>query len=118
MVASFGPTPIEATDYDGDCAIQPLERSRLPETIDAAGAGPILIIGATGDTATPYDAAVAAVGDLDDARLVTVEADHHTSCFTAVDNSRLPKYRCVLDAVHDYLIDLTVPATTGLTCSD
>jgi pimeloyl-ACP methyl ester carboxylesterase len=117
MGPSFGPTAIEAADYNGDCAIQPLKRSRLPDTIDAARAGPILVIGATGDTATPYDAAVAATKDLDDARLVTVEADHHTSYFTAVDNANAPKYRCVLDAIHDYLIDLTVPVA-GITCTD
>lgn len=116
MAPSFGPTPIEAASYDGDCALQPLEHSKLPTMIDAADAGPLMVIAATGDTATPHEAALAAVNDLDAARLVTIDADHHTTYFTAVDNPNDPKYACVLEALHAYLIDLDVP-TRDLTCT-
>lgn len=114
----FGPNQIDPGAYRGGmCEIQPLEHSRLPLPVDAKDAGPILVIGTTGDAATPYEAALRAIEDLDDAHLVTAEADHHTAYFTAVENGLIPKYRCLLDAVHAFLIRLEVPRTT-LVCAE
>jgi hypothetical protein len=98
------------------CQVQPLEQSRMPVPVDAKGAGPILVIGATGDVATPYEAAVQSVDDLDEGYLVTVEADNHGGYFIAVRNGWIPKYRCLLEAVHAYLIDLQIPPE-GLVCT-
>lgn len=106
----FGPNRVDPDIFQGGmCEIQPLQRSRLPTPVDATDAGPIVVIGTTGDPFTPYEAAVRSIDDLDDANLVTVEADHGGTYFTAVHNVRTPKYRCLLDAVHAYLIDLEVP---------
>ena len=93
----------------GICRIQPLEESRLTGPFDAAGAGPILVLGVTGDQATPYAAAVRAIDDLEDAHLLTVEAGHHTTFLTATSNAGQPIYRCVLDVVQAFLIDLEIP---------
>ncbi len=68
--------------------------------IDAAGAGPIVVIGTTGDPATPFDSTVRMSNILEDGRLIIVEADQHTGYGVN---------RCVIDVVNDYLIDLVSP---------
>ena len=69
--------------------------------ITGAGAGPIVVIGTTGDPATPFDSTVRMSNTLEDGRLVIVEADQHTGYGVN---------RCVIDLVNDYLIDLEAPA--------
>ncbi len=69
--------------------------------ITGAGAGPIVVVGTTGDAATPLDSTRKMAATLEDGRLVVVTADQHTG-YNVND--------CVDDAVHDYLIDLKVPA--------
>ena len=79
----------------------------FPESIDprvaitGAGAGPIVVIGTTGDPATPFQSTVNMSNTLEDGRLVIVEADQHTGYGVN---------RCVIDVVNDYLIDLKPPA--------
>lgn len=68
--------------------------------IDTAGAGPIVVIGTTGDPATPFDSTVRMSNTLEDGRLIIVEADQHTGYGVN---------RCVIDIVNDYLIDLDAP---------
>jgi pimeloyl-ACP methyl ester carboxylesterase len=72
---------------------------RIP--ITGAGAGPIVVIGTTGDPATPLQSTRNMAATLEDGRLVVVTADQHTG-YKVND--------CVDDIVHDYLIDLDVPA--------
>jgi pimeloyl-ACP methyl ester carboxylesterase len=75
--------------------------------ITGAGAGPIVVIGTTGDPATPLESSRAMADTLEDGRLVIVEANEHTG------------YRggsCVRGIVHDYLLTLTAPVD-GTTCS-
>jgi pimeloyl-ACP methyl ester carboxylesterase len=69
--------------------------------ITGAGAGPIVVIGTTGDPATPFESTVRMADTLDDGRLVIVEADQHTG---------YGLNRCVVDVVNDYLVDLEPPA--------
>ena len=59
-----------------------------------------LVIGTTGDPATPYEQAGSLVGLLGDARLLTFEGEGHTAYPGAI---------CVNDAVDSYLIDSKVP---------
>jgi pimeloyl-ACP methyl ester carboxylesterase len=66
----------------------------------AEGADPILVIGTTGDPATPYEWSVEMADVLSSGVLYTVEADGHTS-FLSVP--------CVDDVVVDYLVDLELP---------
>ena len=79
----------------------------LPDSIDpriditGAGAGSIVVIGTTGDPATPFESTVRMSNTLEDGRLVVVEADQHTGYGVN---------RCVIDVVNAYLIDLEPPA--------
>ncbi len=71
--------------------------------ITGAGAGPVLVIGTTGDPATPFASTVAMAEQLEDGRLISVEANQHLGYGV---NS------CVVEAVNDYLIDLRPPDET------
>jgi len=68
--------------------------------VTGGGAGSIVVIGTTGDAATPLSSTRAMADTLEDGRLIVVEADQHTGY--GVND-------CVNDAVHRYLIDLEVP---------
>ncbi len=75
--------------------------------ITGAGAGPIVVIGTTGDPATPLESSREMADTLEDGRLVVVEANEHTG------------YRgddCVRGIVHDYLVTLA-PPDDGTICS-
>jgi pimeloyl-ACP methyl ester carboxylesterase len=81
------------------CSFFPVPRDpRTP--ITGRGAGPILVIGTTGDPVTPLAGTRAMAGALEDARLVVVTAAQHTGYGA---NS------CVDDAVSAYLVDLVLP---------
>lgn len=71
------------------------------------GAAPIVVVGSTGDSATPYQQAVAMAKQLDSAVLVTYDGVGHGAVSSG--NS------CITTAVTDYLVKGTVPAD-GLTC--
>ncbi|MFK7917820.1 MAG: alpha/beta hydrolase [Ilumatobacter sp.] len=74
----------------------------------AAGAPPILVIGNSGDPATPFEWSLELAASLDSGVLFSVEAEGHTAYGTV---------ECVFEPVNAYLIDLTVPAA-GSSCSD
>ncbi|HEX4981450.1 MAG TPA: alpha/beta hydrolase [Ilumatobacteraceae bacterium] len=69
--------------------------------ITGAGAGPIVVVGTTGDPATPLDSTRAMAEALEDGRLVVVEADQHTGYNVNT---------CINEVVNDYLVDLNPPA--------
>lgn len=69
--------------------------------ITGVGAGPIVVIGTTGDPATPLSSTELMADALDDGRLVVVEADQHTGYGVN---------QCINELVNDYLIELTAPA--------
>ena len=81
------------------CAFWPATDSH-PRVVTADGAPPILVIGSTGDAATPYDQAVRVARTLRSGRLLTVEIEGHVA---------LGDSPCAADAATRYLIDLTVP---------
>lgn len=68
--------------------------------ITGAGAGPILVIGTTGDPATPLEGTRNMAASLEDGRLVVATANQHIGYNTSL---------CVNDLVDSYLIDLTAP---------
>jgi pimeloyl-ACP methyl ester carboxylesterase len=76
----------------------PAEHPRI--AITGAGAGPIVVIGTTGDPATPLASTEAMAATLEDGRLIIVTAEKHTG---------YGENACVDDLVHAYLIDLDVP---------
>jgi pimeloyl-ACP methyl ester carboxylesterase len=91
---------------DLPCAFWPVPPVRTPAPVSAPTAPPILLVGSTGDPATPYAWAVSVSHQLTSSVLVTRVGEGHTG------------YRassCVGEAVDAYLLALTVPAP-GLTC--
>ena len=118
-----GETSIEAVDAHADlykevaprlgpgsahsyaCALWPVRGPGRIE-ITGKGAGPIIVIGTTGDPATPLAASQVTADALEKGRLVTVVANQHTGYNVN---------ECVNDTVHEYLVDLVVPEE-GLRC--
>ena len=85
--------------YGYTCALWP---TRVAErvAVNGKGAGPIVVIGTTGDAATPLDSTRKAAKNLEQGILVIVEADRHTGYGL---NS------CVVQQVDNYLVTLKVP---------
>jgi pimeloyl-ACP methyl ester carboxylesterase len=82
------------------CAYWP-QGAYEPHELEAAGAPPILVIGSTGDAATPYAAAVEVAGELTSGVLLTVDLDGHV----AIGDSA-----CATEVATRYLVDLAPPA--------
>ncbi|MFF4020560.1 alpha/beta hydrolase [Streptomyces sp. NPDC001843] len=78
--------------------------------VSAPGSAPILVVGNTGDPATPYEGAKKMVDSL--GKGVGVELTYRGQGHGAYDS----KNRCVQDAVNGYLLDGKVPAA-GTVCS-
>ncbi len=72
----------------------------------AKGAPPIVVVGTTGDPATPYAQTQRLADMLGDGHVITWNGEGHTA---------YPQTTCITNAVNAYLIDLTVPPA-GLTC--
>jgi len=87
------------------CAFWPASTYQ-PHRIAAPGAPAILVVGSTGDAATPYRQAVRVAADLDSGSLLTVELEGHI----AIGDSA-----CAGAAVTRYLVDLVTPAS-GTRC--
>ena len=82
------------------CAFWPVPPERTPKPVSAPGAPPIVVVGSTGDPATPVRMGSRAVKQLESAVLVTRQGEGHTGYeFSA----------CVKAAVDTYLLELTVP---------
>ena len=79
------------------------------KALHAKGAAPILVIGTTGDPATPYEWAEALADQLDSGQFLTWEGNGHA----AYTNSGHGP--CVTQAVDTYLLTGTMPKK-GLTC--
>lgn len=101
----------DASDAEGDVVCQqwPYEFSGTPSTaVTGAGAAPVLVVGTTGDPATPYQWAVALSEQLESGHLLTRVGEGHLA-YTSGDP-------CVIQAVDAYLIDGAVPED-GARCS-
>lgn len=82
------------------CAFWPAPPSGDPHVVTAPGSPPVLVIGNTGDAATPYEQAVDVAENLEDGHLLTLEATGHVGSGRST---------CVDDASTAYLIDLVLP---------
>ena len=91
--------------YGYSCALWPVEQA-TKVSITGKGAGPIVVVGTTGDPATPLESTRKMAQGLEQGILIVVDANQHTGY--GANN-------CVVKAVDDYLIKLTVPAK-DLTC--
>lgn len=101
VFAAVGP------DIGTGCFGWPEAIDPLPTDVDGAGAPPIVVVGTTGDPATPYAWAQDMAEALDSAVLVTFEGVVHTAFFNS---------DCVRSEATDYLVDLEVP--DRLVCTD
>ena len=90
------------------CAVWPIAPTRTPAPITAAGAPPILVVGTTGDPATPYPWAVALAQELQHGELVTWQGENHVAYFYSP---------CVRAIDQAYLVAGTLPPL-GTRCSD
>jgi pimeloyl-ACP methyl ester carboxylesterase len=77
-----------------------------PHVITGAGSPPIVVVGSTGDPATPYVDAQALAKELQRGVLLTRVGDGHTGYRSS---------QCIRDHVDSYLVSLTVPAA-GISC--
>jgi pimeloyl-ACP methyl ester carboxylesterase len=88
------------------CSLWPVAASGRPHAIHAPGSPPIVVIGTTGDPATPYAEAQALASQLQRGVLITRIGDGHTGYRSSA---------CVRSHVDLYLTTLAVPAA-GLSC--
>ncbi|WP_232247612.1 alpha/beta hydrolase [Kitasatospora azatica] len=92
-----------AEDVQGaGCADWPFQTTEQPHTVRAEGSAPILVIGTTGDPATPYQSAVNLAKGFANATLLTRQGEGHAAFGSG--NS------CVDSALDGYLVSGTVPA--------
>lgn len=83
------------------CEQWPYPPTGVREPITADGADPILVIGTTGDSATPYEWAVSLADQLSSGTLITRVGEGHTG----YNKGNV----CVDSAVEEYFVDGTVP---------
>lgn len=95
---------------DLSCYTLPESGLDITDSFDARGADPILVIGITGDHATPFQYAQVLADELGDATLLTLDGQGHSASYS--DRSS-----CVDEAATRYLVDGTMPAA-GTVCLD
>jgi len=89
------------------CAVWPAAPTRTVGPVAAAAAPPILVVGTTGDPATPYAWAVSVAHQLAHGVLLTRDGSDHVAYFYSP---------CVRDDVQAYLVGGTAPPS-GTTCT-
>ncbi|MFI1867750.1 alpha/beta hydrolase [Streptomyces jumonjinensis] len=101
--------PYLAWDLAGWCADWPVPGAWDDPEVSAKGATPILVVGTTGDSATPYEGARKMADELGDGVgvLLTNKGDTHGAYGSA---------ECVTETIDDYLLKGEVPPS-GKTCS-
>lgn len=99
----FGPL---MTYGEVSCGAWPVKPTRPSEAITASGAPPILVVGTTGDQATPVQWAKALAEQLESGVFLKFEGEGHGAFFHS---------QCVKDAVQDYLVGKAIPQD-GQTC--
>jgi hypothetical protein len=99
LLEAVAPRLGRAHAYGYFCTYWPARpRSTLP--VDGKGAGPIVVVGTTGDPVTPVESSRLLADALEQGVLLTVEADHHTG---------YGENACSVRLVDRYLVDLAVP---------
>ena len=84
------------------CATWPAKPVGQPQEGEGDGAPPVVVVGTTGDPATPYAWSVDLAGQLESGVLLTHRGQGHT--VYDVDGPS-----CVVEALDDYLLELEVP---------
>lgn len=100
-LAEVAPTLGKFQGYgDISCAAWPVAGVEDRPEASGSGAAPILVVGTTGDPATPYQWAQSLAAQLRSGVLVTYEGEGHTAYGSSA---------CVSDVVDDYLLTGAVP---------
>ena len=89
------------------CATWPIQSNKQPAAIHAPGSPAIVVVGTTGDPATPYQDAQALASQLDHGVLLTRVGNGHTGYLYS---------SCIRNYVDAYLINLAVPSP-GIRCA-
>jgi pimeloyl-ACP methyl ester carboxylesterase len=89
------------------CAVWPVPPTRVPAPVTAPGSPPILVIGTTGDPATPYAWAVSVSHQFPHGVLLTRDGDDHVAYFYSA---------CVRAYVQAYLVSGVTPPS-GTVCA-
>lgn len=95
---------------DFSCYALPGSGLDITDRFDAAGAQAPLVIGITGDHATPYQYAQDLVDELGVGRLLTLDGQGHAASFAG-------RSACIDTAVTEYLLEGTLPKE-GTVCQD
>ena len=90
------------------CANWPFTGVETREPVSASGAEPILVVGTTGDPATPYRWAVSLAEQLESGVLVTYEGEGHTA---------YGENACIDAIVDGYFLTGAVPSKDATVCS-
>jgi pimeloyl-ACP methyl ester carboxylesterase len=107
--ADIAPEFYKATAYEfAECAFLTYAADRFAGPFTNTGAAPILVIGATNDSQTPFQGALALTAELGNARLLTFDGYLHVAY-------RSPN-ECIRDKVDAYLINGVLPPV-GTVCT-
>ncbi|MFE6052679.1 alpha/beta hydrolase [Kitasatospora sp. NPDC056446] len=93
--------------FDPDCRIWPFAATEKPHVIKSTATAPIVVVGTTGDPATPYAWAEKLAAELGNAVLLTREGEGHTGYGAS---------SCIRSSVDAFLLEGTVPAA-GIRCA-
>jgi pimeloyl-ACP methyl ester carboxylesterase len=103
QLVQVAPTFGEFWGYDEKlCDLWAYPQVGGPHQIQAAGAPPIVVVGTTGDPATPYEWAESLASQMESATLLSYRGNGHTAYGRSND--------CIQGAVDAYLLDGVVPA--------
>jgi pimeloyl-ACP methyl ester carboxylesterase len=95
---STGISPLFGGEGSGGlCRFWPVAGSDQARHVNAAGSGPILVVGGKGDPATPYQWAPRLTKELGTARLLTYEGEGH-GAYTSGN-------RCIQRRIDAYLLN-------------
>jgi pimeloyl-ACP methyl ester carboxylesterase len=100
----FGPMMIWSV---AECAVWPALPTRTPHAVSAPGAPPILVVGTSGDVATPHQWAASVANELQHGVLVTWQGQNHVAYYYSA---------CVRSIDEAYLVNGTVPPS-GTVCT-
>jgi pimeloyl-ACP methyl ester carboxylesterase len=87
------------------CRVWPV-KGHTPVHVTGVGAGPVVVVGTTGDPVTPFESSRGMAAALEGGVFITADADKHTGYQSS---------SCIDDAIESYLIQLRVPKD-GLVC--
>ena len=101
----FGPMLVWGV---AECGVWPAMPTRTPHAVRAPGAPPILVVGTSGDPATPHQWAVSVAAELEHGVLVTWQGQNHVAYYYSP---------CVRSIDEAYFVAGIMPAN-GTVCSD